>query len=430
MEYGYVYITMGIIFGLFMAWGVGANDVANAMGTSVGSRALTIRQAIIIAIIFEAAGAMLAGVQVTHTIRSEIINTQLLANSPEQLIFGMLAALLAAGTWLLIASHYGWPVSTTHSIIGAIIGFGSVCLGMDSVHWSVVINIFLSWVVTPVLAGIIAYLLFISVQRLIFNTAEPFVNAKRHIPSYIFMVAMVVMLSMMGGIKILGLNLSVWTDVGVSIAASALAAFIGWLLLQRIHIEPNAEYRLRFAMVEKIFSILMIFTACAMAFAHGSNDVANAVGPLAAIVSIVEHGGDISQQSPIPPWVMMLGAFGIVLGLTMYGHRVMATIGNNITQLTPSRGFAAQLATAGTVILSSAMGLPVSTTQTLVGAILGVGFARGMGALNVGVIRNILMSWIVTVPAGAILAIIFYYIIAELFKDFYPITSLAPLLPH
>ena len=424
MEYGYVYITMGIIFGLFMAWGVGANDVANAMGTSVGSRALTIRQAIIIAIIFEAAGALLAGVQVTHTIRSEIINNQLLVHTPEQLIYGMMAALLASGTWLLIASHYGWPVSTTHSIVGAIIGFGSVCLGIDSVHWSVVINIFLSWILTPIIAGVLAYLLFFSVQRLIFNTDAPFLNAKRHIPSYIFMVAMVVMLSMMEGIKILGLNLTALTNVGISCAVSLLVTLIGWGLVHRIKIDPNAEYKLRFAMVEKIFGILMIFTACAMAFAHGSNDVANAVGPLAAIVSVVEHGGDINQTSPIPPWIMMLGAFGIVLGLAMYGHRVMATIGTNITQLTPSRGFAAQLATATTVILSSAMGLPVSTTQTLVGAILGVGFARGMGALNVGVIRNILMSWIVTVPAGAFLAIIFYYIISELFKDFYPITNI------
>lgn len=425
MEYGYVYIAMGIIFGLFMAWGVGANDVANAMGTSVGSRALTIRQAIIIAIIFEAAGSLLAGVQVTHTIRSEIINTHLLINSPEQLIYGMLAALLAAGTWLLIASHYGWPVSTTHSIVGAIIGFGSVCLGVDSVHWSVVINIFLSWILTPIIAGIIAYMLFFSVQRLIFDTESPFINAKRHIPSYIFMVAMVVMLSVMEGIKILGLNLSVFTNVSVSCLASLMVTFIGWLLMHRIEIDPNAEYRLRFAMVEKIFSILMIFTACAMAFAHGSNDVANAVGPLAAIVSIVEHGGDINQQNAIPPWIMMLGAFGIVLGLAMYGHRVMATIGTNITQLTPSRGFAAQLATAATVIISSALGLPVSTTQTLVGAILGVGFARGMGALNIGVIRNILMSWIVTVPAGAVLAIFFYYIITEIFKDIYPLMTVA-----
>ncbi len=421
MEFGYVYITMGIIFGLFMAWGVGANDVANAMGTSVGSRALTIRQAIIIAIIFEAAGSLLAGVQVTHTIRSEIINTQLLAQSPQQLIYGMMAALLAAGTWLLIASHYGWPVSTTHSIVGAIIGFGSVCLGVDTVHWAVVINILLSWILTPVIAGFLAYALFFSVQRFIFNTDAPFLNAKRHIPVYIFMVAMVVMLSMMEGIKFLGLNLSGLTNVAISCALSVIVTVIGWILVHRIQIDPNAEFRLRFAMVEKIFAILMIFTACAMAFAHGSNDVANAVGPLAAIVSIVEHGGDINQTSAIPPWIMMLGATGIVLGLAMYGHRVMATIGTNITQLTPSRGFAAQLATAATVILSSAMGLPVSTTQTLVGAILGVGFARGMGALNTGVIRNILMSWIVTVPAGAILAIVFYYLISELFIDFYSV---------
>ncbi|MDQ2994638.1 MAG: inorganic phosphate transporter [Pseudomonadota bacterium] len=421
MELGLVYIALAIIFGLFMAWGVGANDVANAMGTSVGSRALTLRQAIIIAIIFEAAGAIFAGGQVTNTIRSEIINTSSLISSPEQLIYGMLAALLAAGTWLLIASYYGWPVSTTHSIIGAIIGFGTVCIGPDSVHWGVVTNIFLSWIVTPIIACIIAYLLFESVQKLIFNSDNPFLKAKRYIPYYAFLVALVITLvTLTEGIKILGFHLELQWSLLFSTLISCVIAFIGFLLLRRIQFDPNAHYKHRFALVEKIFGVLMIFTACAMAFSHGSNDVANAIGPLAAVVSIVNHGGDITIEDPVPFWTMMLGAAGIVLGLTMYGHRVMATIGTNITQLTPSRGFAAQLATASTVIIASGFGLPVSTTQILVGAILGVGFARGMGALNVGVVRNILMSWIITVPAGAILAIVYYYIVMELFINVYP----------
>ena len=416
MEHSLVYITLAIIFGFFMAWGVGANDVANAMGTSVGSRALTIKQAIIIAVVFESAGALLAGGQVTTTISKDLMNLNAFANEPETLIYGMLAALLAAGSWLLIASHFGWPVSTTHSIVGAMVGFGSVILGTDHVHWGVVVNIFLSWILTPIIAAVIAYLLFSSVQTTIFNSKTPFADAKRIVPIYIFFVALVISLvTLIQGINPLGFDLSLGSDILISFSISILAAIIGYLTLKRIHVDPNDAYEQRFTKVEKIFSILMIFTACAMAFAHGSNDVANAIGPLAAVVSIANNHGIITIQQHIPVWIMLIGSIGIVLGLTMYGHRVMATIGTNITQLTPSRGFAAQLATASTIILASGFGLPVSTTQTLVGAILGVGLARGMGALNTGVIRNILMSWIVTVPAGALLAIVYYYLVMEAF---------------
>lgn len=417
MDHSLIYLTLAVFFGFFMAWGVGANDVANAMGTSVGSRALTIKQAIIIAIIFESAGAFLAGGQVTDTIGKELLNSNGMAQQPELLIYGMLAALLAAGTWLAIASHYGWPVSTTHSIIGAIWGFGSICIGMDAINWQVFTNILLSWILTPVLAGIIAYILFYSVQKTIFDTATPFINAKKVVPFYIFLVSFVIILvTLLQGITVLGLDIPFKYDIILSIVLSALATFIGWFILRNYKIDPNAPYKQRYQMVEKIFAVLMIFTACAMAFAHGSNDVANAIGPLAAVVTIVKTGSINSDSLHIPIWVMAVGAIGIVTGLTMYGHRVMATIGTNITQLTPSRGFAAQLATASTVILASGFGLPISTTQTLVGAILGVGFARGMGALNVSVVRNILMSWIVTVPAGAILAILYFYVIKQLFR--------------
>lgn len=416
MEYGSVYIVLAGMFGFFMAWGVGANDVANAMGTSVGSKALTIKQAIVVAIIFEAAGAMLAGGQVTSTISRDLIDLNALSGNPDSVIYGMLAALLAAGSWLLIASHYGWPVSTTHSIIGAMVGFGSVCLGVDKVEWHFVINIFLSWILTPIIAGVIAYILFKSVQKNIFNTDNPVENAITHVPKYIFMVSMVTLLvTMVQGIKMLGLDIKMVYDILIASGLSVMFSLIGYWHLRKMKLEVIDDSQQRFNRVEKIFAVLMVFTACAMAFAHGSNDVANAIGPLAAVVTIVENNGLLTAQTHIPLWVMVLGAVGIVLGLSMYGHRVMATIGTNITQLTPSRGFAAQLATASTVIFSSGLGLPVSTTQTLVGAILGVGFARGMGALNTSVIRNILMSWIITVPAGAVLAIAYYYIVMELF---------------
>lgn len=417
MEHSVIYLSMAVIFGLFMAWGVGANDVANAMGTSVGSKALTIKQAIFIAIIFEAAGALLAGGQVATTISKDIIDVATFTKTPNILIYGMLASLLASGTWLLIASHFGWPVSTTHSIVGAIIGFGTVILGPEHVNWSVCTNIFLSWILTPVIGAVIAYLLFISVQHFIFNSKTPFAAAKRVVPYYIFLVALVITsVTLLQGIEALGIDFKIGNSILLSITISLVSTLVGYLILRRMKEDPNHVDEMRFAKTEKIFAILMVFTACAMAFAHGSNDVANAVGPLAAVVSIVKHKGAIIIDSHIPFWIMGLGAFGIVLGIVMYGHRVMATIGTNITQLTPSRGFAAQLATASTVIIASGLGLPVSTTHTLVGGVLGVGFARGMGALNIGVIRNILMSWIVTVPAGAILTILFYYILLELFK--------------
>ncbi|MCB1827084.1 MAG: inorganic phosphate transporter, partial [Coxiellaceae bacterium] len=372
MDHGQLYIILAILFGFFMAWGVGANDVANAMGTSVGSKALTITQAIIIAAIFEAAGALLAGGQVTNTIRSKIIDTALLTHDPQTLIDGMLASLLAAGTWLVIATRFAWPVSTTHSIVGAIIGFGVIELGIKAVYWGQVFNIFLSWIVTPVIAGVIAYFLFRSVQILIFNNAEPVKSARRYVPVYIFLVSMVLILvTLLNGLSHVGLNLSYLQATWISIVISSVVALVGGHIAHRVHTKRSVKGRIDIASLEKVFAVLMMFTACALAFAHGSNDVANAIGPLAAVVGIVKAGGAVMAQSPIPYWIMVLGAAGIVLGLAMYGYKVIATIGTNITQLTPSRGFAAQFATASTVVIASGLGLPISTTQTLVGAVLG-----------------------------------------------------------
>ncbi len=418
MDHGQLFIILAVIFGFFMAWGVGANDVANAMGTSVGSRALTITQAIIIAAIFEALGSLLAGGQVTNTIRSKIIDPSALSATPEILILGMLASLLAAGTWLIIATRYGWPVSTTHSIVGAVLGFGLLVLGPQDIYWSQTINIALSWIVTPIIAGVFAFLLFRSVQLLIFNAKDPIRNARLVVPFYIFLVALVITLvTLLSGLKHVGLELTTDDSIILATAISLVIAIGGAVLLHRTHTHRHKHTggAPDFASLEKIFGVLMMFTACAMAFAHGSNDVANAIGPLAAVVGIVKHGGDILGQSPIPLWILGLGASGIVLGLATYGYKVIATIGTNITQLTPSRGFAAQLATASTVVVASGFGLPISTTQTLVGAVLGVGVARGMGALNLAVVRNIFLSWIITLPAGAIFAIIYYHLLKLFF---------------
>ena len=411
-QYGHVLVIVAALFGFFMAYGVGANDVANAMGTSVGSKALTLKQALIIAAIFEASGAWLAGGEVTSTIRSGIVDAEAFKDVPQLLVYGMIGSLLAAGTWLLVASHYGWPVSTTHSIVGAIIGFASVGVGMDYVHWDAVGGIVGSWVVTPLLSGVLAFLIFMSAQHFIFNTDSPLKAAKKFVPYYMFFAAYIMSyVTVTKGLKHVGLDLSTNEGILLCFAIALAVALIGAFAISRLKIDPDADKEMHFTNVEKIFGILMIFTACCMAFAHGSNDVANAIGPLAAVVGIIQSGGQILDKVSLDWWILPLGAVGIVIGLATLGAKVIRTIGENITHLTPSRGFAAEIAAASTVVISSGMGLPISTTQTLVGAVLGVGMARGIAALNLNVIRNIFISWVVTLPIGALLSILFFYVI-------------------
>ena len=415
-NYGNVLIILAIIFGTFMAWGIGANDVANAMGTSVGSGAVTIKQAIIIAVIFEFAGAILAGGEVTATIRKGILDAALFTNEPHLLVYGMLASLLAAGMWLLIASSFGWPVSTTHSIVGAIVGFGAVGVGVDAVAWSKVFNIVISWIASPILAGVISFILFRSLQNLIIDTKHPFDNAKKYVPYYMFLVGFIVSLvTIFKGLKHVGVSFDTFTSYSLSIGVGLLVAIIGTFLIRNIHLDPDENKDFYYASMERVFGVLMIITAAAMAFAHGSNDVANAIGPLAAIYSVVESGGLIGAKSALPIWILLVGGAGIVIGLITYGHKVIATIGTGITQLTPSRGFAATLAAAATVVIASGTGIPVSTTQVLVGAVLGVGLARGMAALDTRVINKIFLSWIVTLPAGAFMSILFFFALKGVF---------------
>jgi PiT family inorganic phosphate transporter len=410
MEAATVYITLAAVFGIFMAWGIGANDVANAMATSVGSKALTIRQAIVVAAVFEFLGAVLAGGEVTSTIRKGIVDADLLGGNPELLIYGMLAALLAAGTWLLIASRNGWPVSTTHSIVGSIVGFAAVGIGVDAVHWDKVGTIVMSWVVSPVTAGFIAYLIYMSVQSLILRHEDPLVRAKRYVPVYMFLAAFTITLvTILKGLKHVGLDLSLPKAYAMAIAIGVVIALIGAIAIRRIQPDPKIEKKQHFYTVERVFGILMIVTACSMAFAHGSNDVANAIGPLAAVIGVAKSG-IVGTTSNIPIWVLAIGGGGIVIGLATYGIRVIATVGHKITQLTPSRGFAAELAAATTIVIASGTGIPVSTTHTLVGAVLGVGLARGIEALDLRVVGRIFVSWVVTIPAGAFLAIVFFFI--------------------
>jgi len=410
MEAQYIYIGLAAAFGLFMAWGIGANDVANAMATSVGSKALTIKQAILVAAIFEFLGAVLAGGEVTSTIRKGIVDVTPIAGSPELLIYGMLAALLAAAVWLLVASRNGWPVSTTHSIVGAIVGFAAVGIGLDAVHWDKVGTIVMSWVVSPLTAGFISYLIYRSVQHFILRQEDPLAMAKRYVPVYIFFAAFTITLvTILKGLKHIGLHLRMQQSYSLAIGIAVVVAIIGAVIISRIKPDPKSEKKDHFYTVERVFAVLMVVTACGMAFAHGSNDVANAIGPLAAVISIAKSG-TFEAKSALSIYILVIGGGGIVIGLATFGRHVIATVGKKITQLTPSRGFAAELAAATTIVIASGTGIPISTTHTLVGAVMGVGLARGIEAIDLRVVARIMVSWVVTIPAGAFLAIVFFFI--------------------
>ncbi len=415
MDQATIYIALAALFGLFMAWGIGANDVANAMATSVGSKVLTVKQALLVAAVFEFSGAVLAGGEVTATVRKGIVDAGLFADQPELLVFGMLAALLAAGTWLLIASQRGWPVSTTHSIVGAIVGFAVIAIGFDAVKWDKIASIAASWVISPLVAGIIAFGLFNSVQWLILSRSDPLARARRFVPFYIFLaVFMISLVTLLKGLKHVGLDLEVAEWLSISIGASVLVALVGKWFINRIEVDPDADREFHFHSVERVFAVLMVVTACGMAFAHGSNDVANAIGPLAAVLSVAQSGV-VDQSAKLPIWVLMLGAGGIVFGLATLGYKVIRTVGRRVTELTPTRGFAAELAAASTIVVASGTGMPISTTHTLVGAVLGVGLARGIAAIRLGVVGQIFLSWLVTLPVGGVLAIVFFLILKAIF---------------
>jgi PiT family inorganic phosphate transporter len=395
--------------GLYMAWAIGANDVANAMGTSVGSGALTLKQAVIVAAIFEFAGAVLAGSSVTKTVRKGIIDPTVFDHAPELLVYGMIASLLAAAVWLSVASKFGWPVSTTHSIVGAIVGFAVVAAGTGAVNWPRLLQIVASWVVSPLLAGGTAFLMFTLLRKYVIAVPDPLARTKRVAPYLVFGTTIIISLvTLWKGLKHLHLDLNGAETTGIAIGLSVAAAWVSKILIARVPDTPLEEGESKYKRVEKIFAILQIYTACAVAFAHGSNDVANAIGPMAAAVTTIKEGA-IVAESAVPLWMLLAGGTGIVIGLATYGYRVMETVGTRITHLTPSRGYTAEFAAATTIVIASQFGLPISTTHTLVGAVLGVGLARGLAATNLAVVGQIGLSWIVTLPAGAGLSIFFFY---------------------
>ncbi|MHB1947966.1 MAG: inorganic phosphate transporter [Gammaproteobacteria bacterium] len=411
MEYSLIFIIIACSIGFLMTWGIGANDLANIMSPAMGSKAISVRQAIFIAVIFEIAGAFIGGSQVTETIRGGIIDTQLLADTPQLLVYGMLSVLFAGAVWINLASYLGMPVSITNAVIGALVGVGAIALGLQAVHWQTVGYIAISWISSPTLAGVAAFLLFISIKRTILGAEVPFDAAKRYIPIYLFAVGIVLaMMTVLKGLKHFSIHLNLLSTISAVLGTAILVLVIGMLAMTRIFAKGHLDRHAQFTHIEGMFSVLMAFTACAMVFAHGSNDVAIAVGPIAGIMGLVTVPGTVALQGAnIINSMMFFGCVGVILGLFMYGRKVIATVGHSITILTPSRAFAATLAASSTVVVSTSTGIPVSATQTLVGAVFGVGLARGIDALNLNVIRNIFLSWIITIPVAAGLATIFFY---------------------
>ncbi len=410
---------MAGVVGLWMTWGVGANDLANIMSTTMGSKALSVRQALIIAIIFEIAGAFLGGTGVTDTIRGGIVEASVFAETPQLYVYGMLSVLLAGASWMTIASVLGMPVSITNAVVGSLVGVSAIMLGMHAIHWQKVGTIAISWISSPLCAGVLAYLLFISIRNTILGAEHPLMAAERYVPVYLFMVGVVLaMMTALKGLNHFHIMLNLWQKLMVILTTALLVVLTGMYAIKKIRqrLKFKLNRHTQFQYIENMFSVLMGFTACAMVFAHGSNDVAITVGPIAAIISLVNTGQPM-QDGWIFSGITLFGCLGVILGLCMYGRKVIATVGSSITTLTPSRAFAATLAAASTVVVSTSTGIPVSATQTLVGAVFGVGLARGIEALNLAVIRNIFMSWIITIPAAAGLATLYFYILRSIFGN-------------
>lgn len=460
-----------LLAGFYMAWNIGANDVSNAMGTSVGSGALTLFKAVIIAGILEFCGAFFLGGNVSKTMQQGIVNPDIFANCPHLLLYGMLSALLSTALWLQVASYFGWPVSTTHAIVGALLGFGAVVGGVHAVHWSEVGRIALSWVISPALSGLFAFLIFSTLQRKILFAMNPIHATRRMIPVLVFIVLFVFTLSVLfNGLGSFHIYLTNLETLGIGCGVGLIGGLIAYFALKQMHFPQtqlvsantsqqvfslnkaarhlkrvkltskgerrdeiarilrdvdtyaeevrehsnlytaSSDYRI----VEKMFAALQILSASYVAFAHGANDVANAIGPVAATLDIIKHGG-LTLTSHVPPWLLAMGGAGIVVGLATWGWRVMETIGRKITELTPTRGFSAEFGAAITILFASKFGLPISTTHCIVGAVLGVGLARGISALNLRTLRDIVLSWVITIPSSAIVCIIIFYMIRAIF---------------
>jgi PiT family inorganic phosphate transporter len=393
-------LVLGYVVGFYMSWNIGANDVANSMASAVGAKAITIRQAIFIAGILNCVGATFIGAQVTNTIRKGIVSTEVLSD-PHLALIGAFSALLAAALWVSFATWKSLPVSTTHSIVGAMIGFGIMAGGFAVINWGKLGAVIASWVISPIFSLIIAWSMFNIIVKFVLRRRDAFRWALMLSPVFIGLTVFVVVLSFLFKTP-LGKTLSLGTPVALltGMLIALLFGLVGRLLLTRF--VPNNE-----SGTEEIFRKIQIGTSCYVALAQGANDVANAIGPLAVIYFLVKTG-TVGVQVPVPIYLLLFGGVGIACGIGMAGHRVMDTIGNKITTLTNTRGFAVDFAAATTVLIASKLGLPVSTTHAAVGGVMGVGLARGIEAVNFRILYKIVLYWILTVPAAALTSMIVF----------------------
>jgi PiT family inorganic phosphate transporter len=411
IEIPIIIIVIAIAVSFYASFMGGANDFANAFGTSVGSKAITIPQAVMIAIVAELLGAVLVGASVTNTVRKGIVDPMMFEADPMILVYGLLAALVGSGLFLQIATNYGLPVSTTHSIVGAMVGFGIVATGFAEIQWGTIGTIAMSWVVSPIGGGIVAFGTFKLIQSKVLGSHNPIKAAQKMIPFFVGLTVITITLATIyKGLKNLHLDMTFTRSLSFALVGAVIISAFVWYRMRKL---KNTDHNSDIEKVEGSFKVLQIFTAGYVAFAHGSNDVANSIGPLAGIWSMYKTG-TASMQSEVPFWILLLGGTGIVLGLAIFGYKVIDTVGRKITKITPSRGFAAEFAAATVVLGFSKAGMPVSTTHTLVGSVIGVGLARGLDALDFRVVKKIFMSWVFTIPIAAGVSAITFVILRAL----------------
>lgn len=422
MDINFFLTFLTLVLGFYMAWNIGANDVANAMGTSVGSKALTLKKAVLLAAILEFSGAFFVGSNVSETIQKGLIHPEVFQAEPMLFVIGMIGSLLATGVLLQIASYFGLPISTTHAIIGAVIGFGLMAGGPEIIQWKKVALIASSWVISPLLSGAFSYGIFRWIQKKIFLSSKPLLSAKQRTPYLVFLSFNVVILSLCyNGFSSLSWHLSFPAALTLSLGVSLVPALISYVIvwkkgvtwMQPIYETGPTPLLSQKEEIENLFISLQIISACLVAFAHGGNDVANAIGPVAAVLSVI-NTNTIGLSSVIPPWLLAMGGVGIVIGLATWGWRVIETVGKKITELTPSRGFSAEFGAAVTILLASKLGFPISTTHALVGAVFGVGLVQGLKSLNLKMLKEIVISWVVTIPLCSLFSIFFFYLLKRL----------------
>ena len=397
-----IWLIIAVLVGLYMAWNIGANDVANSMASAVGAKAITMKQAIIIAGILNFLGAVFVGCHVTETVRKGIVDPSSL--STNIVVYGALSALLAASVWITIATWKELPVSTTHSIVGGLLGFGLVVGG--AINWTKVGEITAAWILSPVFGCALAFVVFSILHHTIFNSKHPIKRCRIVAPIFIGLAFFTIALSFLFKTR-LGetLKISEGTAIFYSGTISILAMIGCYFLISKFYSDTFDVKN-----VESVFKWAQVFTSCYVAFSQGANDVANAIGPVATIYTITKTN-EISSCVEVPFFLLVIGGFGIVLGISTWGYKVIDTVGRKITELTNTRGFTIEFSAATIVLIASKMGLPVSTTHAVVGSVVGVGLARGLKAIDLRVIKNIVISWAITIPSAALMTIFIFKIL-------------------